>query len=224
MRGWARKFSVTAALVGVGLFFVGPATVASAQGYVPPPPPPTPTPPAPSGVIATCLIGTGGVTCTATVDGLFISITFAPGTFTSTTTQGLFSAGTAPAGVSGTVVGTFDFSIVQSGVKFAGTFSPPASITVSSGAIAVGDELLEGSTVIGTATTAGSVSSTFDSDPNFAVVSPTAVAVPTSVTVPSATLPLTGKPFLGEGLLAIGLFALGGLGFWRWRRASRTNI
>ena len=57
----------------------------------------------------------------------------------------------------------------------------------------------------------------FDTDPDFAVLSPSAT---TATTIPGATSSVTGKPFIGEGILAGALIALGitGLVIARRRR------
>lgn len=202
-------------------------SAASAQGYAPTPTPTPTTPPGVSGtVVSTCTVQPSGGSCTATVNGCTITTTIPPGAFTIPT-QILFSTGAAPTGVSGTVVCTFGISVVQNGSKITGTFSPAAALTVTSGSIAVGDELVRGSTVIATATAAGSVSSSFDSDPNFAVVAPAVTtAAPSAVSaVPSATAPVTGKPFALEELAASLLVGVGVLGLVvpRLRRRVRSN-
>jgi hypothetical protein len=58
---------------------------------------------------------------------------------------------------------------------------------------------------------------TMDSDAAFVVESPTT----STTTVPSATSPVTGEPFLGEGILA-GLLVLGGTGAMFAARRRRT--
>jgi hypothetical protein len=141
-------------------------------------------------------------------------------------TQIEFLSGTS-AGFSGTPELVFGVQLTQNGAKLSGPFAHP--ITVS----AAGPMITAGSTVFvltaagftpdpSFTVTAGLATGSFTSDIDFLIAS--TAAAPAAATVPGATLPLTGKPFLGEGLLAIGLLTVGGLGFWRWRRLTRSNI
>ncbi len=225
--GRVRSASVGKTALFLGVFVIGVVStpsIAFAQpsGYTPTPPAPT-TPTGVSGVVvSTCTVQPSGGGCTATVDGLAIDVTFPPGDFTIPT-QLLFSTGVTPTGVAGRVVSVFGLSVVQNGSKVTGTFSPPATVHVTSAAIAVGDTVnLVGAggatTVVGTATTAGSISFTFDSDPNFAVIAPVAA-------VPSATTPVTGKPFALEELVAAVLVSVGmfGLVLLRMKRRVRPS-
>ena len=119
-------------------------------------------------MVSTCTVQPSGGPCTATVDGLAISVTIPPGDFTIPT-QILFSTGVTPTGVSGTVVGAFGLSVVQNGSKLAGTFAHGDASCHRLGdrgrRLAVRGHQ-PGFTPTATATTAGSITSTFDSDPN----------------------------------------------------------
>jgi hypothetical protein len=66
---------------------------------------------------------------------------------------------------------------------------------------------------------AGHVTIAFDSDPDFAVFTPTVTPVP------GATIPVTGKPFLGEGILAVVLVlsGTGAVALSRRRRARAAS-
>jgi hypothetical protein len=219
--------SVAKAALLLGVFVIGviatpSAAFAQSSGYAPTPPAPS-TPTGVSGVVvSTCTVQPSGGPCSATVNGCPIAVTFPPGDFTIPT-QLLFSSGVTPTGVSGSLVCAFGLSVVQNGAKITGTFSPPASINITSGAIRVGDTLEVisaggAATVAATATTAGSITATFASDPNFAVIAPVAA-------VPSATTPVTGKPFALEELVAAALVSVGvfGLVLLRLKRRVRTS-
>ncbi len=221
----SQKLAAAIAVVAVGFTLLAIQSVAFAAGagYAPTTPPATPT--GVSGtVVSTCTVQPSGGPCTATVDGLAISVTIPPGDFTIPT-QILFSTGVTPTGVSGTVVGAFGLSVVQNGSKLTGTFSPAATLHVTDSAIGVGDSLYvdtnTGFTPTATATTAGSITSTFDSDPNYAVVAPVSVTA-----VPSATTPVTGKPFLLEELVAGLLVSVGAFGLilLRLKRRVHSNL
>jgi hypothetical protein len=62
---------------------------------------------------------------------------------------------------------------------------------------------------------AGAAVVSFDTDPDFAVLSPLATS---ATTIPGATSSVTGKPFVGEGILAGALIALGVIGLAVARR------
>lgn len=97
------------------------------------------------------------------------------------------------------------------GSLFPGTFLMPLTATFTSPGITAGSDVTvwNGSAFVtapGATVTAGVASVSFDSDPDFAVQSPNAVA---PAPVPGGTVPVTGVPVAGEGALA-GVLVLGG--------------
>jgi hypothetical protein len=124
-----------------------------------------------------------------------------------------------PAGFSQVYAVTVAFTCSNTGAKFTGTFSPPASVVVTNPNIAPGRpifEFLDGawSQVTNATVTAGSATFSIPMDPQFVFYAPP---------ISGGTLAVTGKPVVGEGILAGGLFALGVLGVWRVTR-RRTPI
>jgi hypothetical protein len=110
------------------------------------------------------------------------------------------------------VVAGVGAEITLNGAHYPGTFLKPVTVTITSPKITASSQVMvwNGSSFVmdpNSTTMAGSASVSFDSDPAFAVESPTASTTP----VPGATSPVTGEPFLGEGILA-GVLVLGGAG------------
>jgi len=98
----------------------------------------------------------------------------------------------------------------STGQPLTGTFASTISVTITSSSITSNSKVVEFPTtgspfVVSDATvTNGKAVISINSDPGFAVASPTSTAV-----VPGATSPVTGKNFLPEGLLAAGLIVAG---------------
>lgn len=164
----------------------------------------------------------------ATVDGSSTTMSVSPNTFptssqvvvtapslsqvTSSLSSLGFSGYSAIAGLGVNVV-------TLSGQPLTSTFLKPITVTVHNSSIKPGDKIVEWNaqgtfSTVNSATVGNGVASwNFQQDPAFAVIAPTSV-------VPSATSPVTGKPFLAEGVLGVVLLALGA-GIWR---RSRSHV
>jgi hypothetical protein len=110
------------------------------------------------------------------------------------------------------VVAGVGAEVTLNGAHYPGTFAKPVIVIISSPKITASSQVMvwNGSSFVmdpNSTTTAGTAGVGFDSDPAFAVESPTTPTTP----VPGATSPVTGEPFLGEGILA-GVLVLGGTG------------
>jgi hypothetical protein len=122
------------------------------------------------------------------------------------------------------VVAGVGVEVTLNGAPYPGPFLKPITIDIASPKIDASSVvgIWNGSAFVTDANStvsAGQVSISMDSDPAFIVQSPTA---PKGATVPSATAPVTGEPFLGEGILA-GLLVLGGTGAIFTNRRRRVK-
>jgi hypothetical protein len=224
-------------------------TGAAAFGTVTPPggPPQSATSAGFISIVTTQAVTNAGGTVTGSANGATAAVTVPTGATTNGANVEISTGipDTINAGPGNTVVADFSVALVDqsSGVKMAGPFTPPISLTISDPSILATDTVVmvtapgQTTTVSGATVAAGSAIVTFANDPNFAVISSAAPATtptttPASPASPSAATPaisgatsvVTGKPFLGEGLLA-GLLVLSGLvvfGTIVWRRRRRV--
>lgn len=229
-----RLLTIATALGGVGLFST--AAYAAGTGYT------TTTSPVPSGtpggytqvVTAQTVLpnATTSTTISVTVDNSPTQIVVPPGAF-STPVQVIVTApvlsqvttGVASLGYSGyTAMAGLGVNVVtSSGQAYQGSFLKPIGVTVDNAQIGSSDKVVEWnaqgtfSTVSPVSFSAGKASWTFQHDPAFAVLAPK-----TSV-VPSATSPVTGKPFLEEALVGLTLMGAGSLVLFRTRRQRRSS-
>ena len=159
-------------------------------------------------------------------DGAAFTLTVPPGAFPENVQITLTSGNLAtltPAALTGyAVIAALGVQVELNGAPYPGTFLMPLALTGSdsrfTAASLVG--IWDGSSLVpftNASSAAGVVTISFDSDPDFAVQSPTSQA---QQQVPKATQPVTGKPVAGEGILAAVLLAigLGGLTVRRRRR------
>lgn len=217
--GCRRLFATLAAsvfAVGFSLAMAVPAGAAG-QGYGPPPTAPPPPPPTtcPTGnVVSSTAIGPGGGTVSGTVDGSTVTVSVPPGAFPDGATVAILdTSSTAVAPTGDTLVLAFGIAFCVDGTKFTGTFSPPATVTVTNPAIRPGQTFYQqtGTTltpVPGVTISNGSLSFSVSTDPDYVLVA----SITTNATViPGATSVVTGKPFLLEGLVGGALVLAGGL-------------
>lgn len=223
---------VVAGAAGVGGFASTAEASTAVRGYAPPPPPP-PSLPGFTSVITSVSIGpAGGTIGPVSCDGATFVLTVPPGAF-PTTVQITLTCGDlavlAPAAFTGFTLETaLGVQVQLHGAAYPGTFLKPLTLTAT-------DPALNASSVVGlwngasftldtsATSSAGTVSVTFDSDPDFGFMSPT---VTPSAPVPHVTTPVTGKPLMGEGILAGALLfaGVGGLGVARRRRLADARV
>ena len=212
------------AAVAWGTGGVASASTAGRQSV--PPPVATPLPPGGFSTVVTTQTVTpaGGTVGPANVAGAMVTVHVPAGAFRGDVQITLTAPdlGAIPAAPGFKVVAGVGVGVSANGVKYSGTFLKPITIDITAPGIttssAVG--MWSGSAFVadaGSTVTAGMASITMDNDAAFAVESPTT----STTTVPSATSPVTGEPFLGEGILA-GLLMLGGIGAMFAARRRRT--
>lgn len=206
---------LTAAAVGAPAGTALAATSAGSQYG-----PPAVTTPASQGgftaVVTTVTIPTtGGTIGPIAVDGAELTISIPPGAFPEpvTITVTAPDLATIPPMAGTTVVAGAGITVGLNGAPYPGTFLKPITATFTSPNITAGSVVTvwNGSSFVtdsGATSTTGTATVSFDSDPDFAVMTP--VTTPPRP-VPSATVPVTGVPAVGEGLLA-GVLILGGAG------------
>jgi hypothetical protein len=191
--------------------------------------PPPPSLPGFSAVITSVTVGPAGkIIGPFTVQGASVELAVPPGAFPAnvqvTITKGDLDvlAGTAFAGFTlDTAVGV---QAELNGALYPGTFLKPLTLmfrdpaitAASVAAIWNGVSLMAGASATATP---GVLSVSFDSDPDFAVMSPKSAR---KQEVPKATAPATGKPVAGEGIAAGVLLALGAGGLAAGRRRIRS--
>jgi hypothetical protein len=192
--------------------------------------PPPVTGPAPPGgftsAITTVTIGpAGGVVGPVTVDGAQVAVNVPQGTFPAevklTITEPHLPAITPTPGF--TVTAGAGIQVTLDDSPYPGTFLRPVTVTFTSPSITASSQVVvwNGSSFVtdpNSTVTAGSASVSFDTDPDFAVETPTTKVTP----VTGATSPTTGEPFLGEGILA-GALLLGGAGAVVMSRRRRVK-
>jgi len=115
--------------------------------------------------------------------------------------------------------------VQENGSPYPGTFLKPLTVTIRSSSITTSSVVMVWNgkafvTDTASTITTGVATVSFDTDPDFAALSPSVV----SAAIPGATRAVTGKPFIGEGILAGVLVLLGasGLGVG-WRRRVRAG-
>jgi hypothetical protein len=173
----------------------------------------------------------GATLPTVTSNGATFTLTVPPGAFpedVQITLTGGDLAALTPAAFAGYMINAALGIQVQlmNGDPYPGTFLKPLTLTSN-------DPSFTAASVVGiwngtslapysnATSVPGVVTISFDSDPDFAIQSPTSRA---EQQVPKATQPVTGKPVAGEGILAAVLLAIGIGGFTiRRRRAARNR-
>src|SRR5580693_296633 len=217
------KLSVIALIGAASVCGTAGIAAAAATAYGPPPPATSVPPGGFTAVITTVSVGpAGGTIGPVSVDGADLTVTVPRGAFPSvvqiTVTAPDLSLITPPAGI--TVVAGAGIQVTLNGAPYPGTFLKAVTATFRSSKIMPSSDVVvwNGTSFVidpASTTTEGMATVSFDSDPDFAVESPASTAV---TTVPGATSPVTGEPFLGEGILAGGLVLAGAGGIFLSRR------
>ena len=181
-------------------------------------------------VITTVTIPTtGGTVGPVAVAGAELTVSIPPNAFPQAVTITVTSPDLAsiPPMAGTTVTAGAGITVGLNGAPYPGTFLKPLTATFTSPNLTAASvaTVWNGSSFVtdpSSTASAGTVTVTFDSDPDFAVMNP--VVTPPKP-VPSATVPVTGVPVLGEGLLA-GLLVLGGAGgiAASRRRRARASV
>ena len=218
-----RRLSVIALIGAASICGTAGIAAAAATAYGPPPPATSVPPGGFTAVITTVSVGpAGGTIGPVSVNGVDLTITVPRGAFPMvvqiTVTAPDLSLITPPAGI--IVVAGAGIQVSLNGAPYPGTFLNAVTATFRSSKIMPSSDVVvwNGTSFVidpASTTTAGRATVSFDSDPDFAVESPASTAV---TTVPGATSPVTGEPFLGEGILAGGLVLAGAGGIFLSRR------
>jgi hypothetical protein len=171
----------------------------------------------------------GGTIGPVTVGGATVTLVIPAGAFPDSiqitiTEANLFAVGNAGTAGYKAVAGV-GIQVEENGVPYPGTFLKPLTVTIRSSSITSSSVVMVWNgtafvTAPDSTVTSGAAVVSFDTDPDFAVLSPLAGTV---TAIPGATKAVTGKPFLGEGILAGALVVLGvtglAVGCRRWVRA-----
>jgi len=211
------------------LVTTGAGGALAAGGYGPPAPVP---PKVPGGhcvvVTSQTITPAGGTIGPVTIDGASVTLIVPAGAFPvpvqiTLTAPNLCAIGTAGFRCFKVVAGV-GIQVQENGSTYPGPFLKPLSLDISSSSITASSILAVWN---GTAfvtdpeftALSGELKAGFDTDPDFAVLTPSCGA---TTPIPGATSAATGKPLLGEGILAAVVLLLGasGLEFARRRRAD----
>jgi hypothetical protein len=192
---------------------LGPATLAAAagHGYAPGPPAPGGTVPGLPGQVTTVTtVGTGGGQATGTIGSTSVAVNVGPSCFADPVQIVLTSPpGQAVSNRHGRVDAVFGVGVYENGSKLTGSFCP-VLVTVTSANIVAGSSVwfvVNGTMVQvpSAQVTNGSASFYVSSDPEVAVTTVESSTAPIS----SATVAVTGEPFLLEELVSAFLVCLG---------------
>jgi hypothetical protein len=228
MRGLGQMFAIV--MLGcAAMFITGVGRALAAGGYGPP----APVPPNVSvgyhcAVTSQTITPAGGSVGPVTIDGAAVTVIVPAGAFPVPVQITLCAPELWAAGNAGfrnfKVVAGVDIQVEENGSTYPGTFLKPLTLDMSSSSITASSIVVVWNgtafvTVPGTTARSGEVTASFDTDPDFAVLTPVS---PATTAIPGATSAPTGKPLLGEGILAWVLLLLGasGLAFSGRRRAN----
>ena len=216
-------------LAGAAMIVTGADGALAAGGYGPPAAVP-PTVPGGYSVVVTSqtITPAGGKIGPVTVNGASVTVIVPAGAFPvpvqiTVTAPNLGAIGTA--GFSGfKVVAGVGIHVQENGSTYPGTFLKPLTLIMSSSSITASSILTvwNGTSFVtdpDSTARSGEIKGDFDTDPDFAVLTPARGA---TTAIPGATSAVTGKPLLGEGILAAAMLLLGasGLAVARRRRAG----
>jgi hypothetical protein len=232
-RIWMHKLGQRLAIVtlaGAAMFVTTGAGAALAAGGYGPPAPVPPTVPGGHCVVVTSQLITpaGGTIGPVTIDRASVTLIVPAGAFPVPVQITLTALNLCAIRIAGfrcfKVVAGVGIQVQENGSAYPGPFLKPLSLGISSSSITASSILAVWN---GTAfvtdpeftALSGELKAGFDTDPDFAVLTP--ACGPTSA-IPGATSPVTGKPLLGEGILATVVLMLGasGLEFARRRRTD----
>jgi len=222
-----QRFAIVT-LAGAAMLMTDVGLALAAGGYGPAPPVPPRVPAGYQCMVSRTVTAAGGTIGPVTIDGASVTLIVPAGAFPVPAQITLCAPqlwATANAGFRGfRVVAGVDIHVQENGSTYPGTFLKPLTLEVSSASITASSIVVVwNGTAFVTEPTAtvrsGKVTASFDTDPEFAVLTPVGAA---TTPIPGATSAATGKPLLGEGILA-GVFLLlgaSGLSFARGRRAD----
>ena len=230
MRQLRRRLAIVMLAGAAILVTTGAGGALAAGGYGPPAPVP---PKVPGGhcvvVTSQTITPAGGTIGPVTIDGASVTLIVPAGAFPvpvqiTLTAPNLCGMSTAGFRCFKVVAGV-GIQVQENGSTYPGPFLKPLSLGISSSSITASSILAVWN---GTAfvtdpeftALSGELKAGFDTDPDFAVLTPSCGA---TTPIPGATRAVTGKPLLGEGILAAVVLLLGasGLEFARRRRADR---
>jgi hypothetical protein len=232
-RIWMHKLGQRLAIVMLAgaatLVTTGAGGALAAGGYGPPAPVP---PKVPGGhcvvVTSQTITPAGGTIGPVTIDGASVTLIVPAGAFPVPLQMTLTALNRCAIGTARfrcyKVVAGVGIQVQENGSAYPGPFLKPLSLDISSSSITASSILAVWN---GTAfvtdpeftALSGELKARFDTDPDFAVLTPACRA---TTAIPGATSAATGKPVLGEGILAGVMLLLGasGLEFARRRRAD----
>jgi len=160
----------------------------------------------------------GGTIGPVVVDGGTVTLLIPAGAFPvsvqlTVTGPKLFAVGDAGTAGYKAVAGV-GIQVQENGSTYPGTFLKPLTLTIRSSSITSSNVVMGWNgaafvTETDTTVASGVAVVRFDTDPDFAVLSPLAT---TAAAIPDATKSVTGKPLMGEGILACALIVLGASG------------
>ena len=232
-RIWMYKLGQRLAIVMLAgaaiLVTTGAGGALAAGGYGPPAPVPQTVPGGYSVVVTSQTITpAGGTIGPVTINGASVTLIVPAGAFPvpvqiTVTAPNLGAISTA--GFRGfKVVAGEGIQVQENGSTYPGTFLKPLTLVTSSPSITASSILAvwNGTAFVtdpDSTARSGELKASFDTDPDFAVLTPASGA---TTAIPGATSAVTGKPLLGEGILAAVVLLLGasGLEFARRRRAG----
>ena len=233
-RIWMHKLGPRLAIVMLAgaaiLVPTGAGGALAAGGYGPPPPVP-PTVPGGYSVVVTSqtITPAGGTIGPVTIDGASVTLIVPAGAFPVPVQITLTAPHLGAIGTAGfrrfKVVAGVGIQVQENGSTYPGPFLKPLSLDMSSSSITASSILAvwNGTAFVTDSeftALSGELKASFDTDPDFAVLTP---AFGATSAIPGATNAVTGKPLLGEGILAAVVLLLGasGLEFARRRRAEQ---
>jgi hypothetical protein len=211
------------------LVTIGAGGALAAGGYGPPAPVPPTVPGGHCVVVASQTITpAGGTIGPVTIDGASVTLIVPAGAFPVPVQITLTALNLCAIRIAGfrcfKVVAGVGIQVQENGSAYPGPFLKPLSLGISSSSITPSSILAVWN---GTAfvtdpeftALSGELKAGFDTDPDFAVLTPACGA---TTAIPGATSAPTGKPLLGEGILAAVVLMLGasGLEFARRRRTD----
>ncbi len=207
------------------------AAMAVSSAYGPPSAATGATPPGGYSAVVTSqtITPAGGTIGPVSVGGVSATLIIPAGAFPVSVQITLTAPNITLVGSAGTAgyraVAGVGVQVQENGSPYPGTFLKPLTVTIRSSSITTSSVVMVWNgkafvTDTASTITTGVATVSFDTDPDFAALSPSVV----SAAIPGATRAVTGKPFIGEGILAGVLVLLGasGLGVG-WRRRVRAG-
>jgi len=216
MRGLGQMFAIVM-LAGATMLITGVGGALAAGGYGPPAPVALKVPGGyHCAVTSQTITPAGGSIGPVTIERASVTVIVPPGAFPVPVQITLCAPELWAIGNAGfrnfKVVAGVDIQVQQNGSTYPGTFLKPLTLHISSSSITASSIVVVWNgtafvTVPGATARSGEVTAGFDTDPDFAVLTPT--SSPARTAIPGATSATTGKPLLGEGIVAGVLLLLG---------------